>query len=194
MLATKGRFPTDESPNGHGLSRRHLSLALDASLRRLNVETIDLYQLHAWDPLTRLEETLRFLDDAVRAGKINYVGLSNFTGWQLQKAVDIAEFRGLSVPVSMQPQYNLLARAVEWEIAPACQAAGLGMLAWSPLASGWLTGKYQRGEPARPAPGWWRTPTRGCGSGTSAASPSRPGRYSTWCARWPRAAACPWLR
>jgi aryl-alcohol dehydrogenase-like predicted oxidoreductase len=148
VLATKGRFPTDETPNGHGLSRRHLSLALEASLRRLNVETIDLYQLHAWDPLTRLEETLRFLDDAVRAGKINYVGLSNFTGWQLQKAVDLAEFRGLSVPVSMQPQYNLLARAAEWEIVPACQAAGLGMLAWSPLASGWLTGKYRRGEPA----------------------------------------------
>jgi len=147
VLATKGRFPTDDSPNGHGLSRRHLSLALDASLRRLNVQTIDLYQVHAWDPLTRLEETLRFLDDAVRAGKINYVGLSNFTGWQLTKAVDIAEFGGLSVPVSMQPQYNLLARAVEWEIAPACQAAGLGMLAWSPLASGWLTGKYRRGEP-----------------------------------------------
>jgi aryl-alcohol dehydrogenase-like predicted oxidoreductase len=148
VLATKGRFPTDESPNGHGLSRRHLSLALDASLRRLNVETIDLYQVHGWDPLTPVEETLRFLDDAVRAGKINYVGLSNFTGWQLQKAVDIAEFRGLSAPVSIQPQYNLLARAVEWEIAPACEAAGLGMLAWSPLASGWLTGKYQRGEPS----------------------------------------------
>ena len=83
----------------------------------------------------------------MRAGKINYVGLSNFTGWQLQKAVDIAECRGLSAPVSMQPQYNLLARAVEWEIVPACQAAGLGLLAWSPLASGWLTGKYRRGEP-----------------------------------------------
>ncbi len=147
VLATKGRFPTDESPNGHGLSRRHLSLALDASLRRLNVQTIDLYQVHAWDPLTRLEETLRFLDDAVRAGKVNYVGLSNFTGWQLQKAVDMAECRGLSVPVSVQPQYSLLARAVEWEIVPACQAAGLGMLAWSPLASGWLTGKYRPGEP-----------------------------------------------
>jgi aryl-alcohol dehydrogenase-like predicted oxidoreductase len=147
VLATKGRFPTDESPNGHGLSRRHLALALDASLRRLNVDTIDLYQLHGWDPLTRVEETLRFLDDAVRAGKINYVGLSNFTGWQLQKALDIAEFRGLSAPVSVQPQYNLLARAVEWEIVPACQAAGLGLLAWSPLASGWLTGKYRRGEP-----------------------------------------------
>jgi aryl-alcohol dehydrogenase-like predicted oxidoreductase len=122
-------------------------LALDASLRRLNVDTIELYQLHGWDPLTRVEETLRFLDDAVRAGKINYVGLSNFTGWQLQKALDIAEFRGLSAPVSVQPQYNLLARAVEWEIVPACQAAGLGLLAWSPLASGWLTGKYRRGEP-----------------------------------------------
>src|SRR6201981_3187556 len=150
VLATKGRFPTDESPNGHGLSRRHLSLALEASLRRLNVATIDLYQVHGWDPLTRLEETLRFLDDAVRAGKINYAGLSNFTGWQLQKAVDIAEFRGLSAPVSMQAQYNLLARAVEWESVPACQAAGLGMLAWSPLASGWLTGKYQRGAPPPP--------------------------------------------
>jgi aryl-alcohol dehydrogenase-like predicted oxidoreductase len=147
VLATKGRFPTDETPNGHGLSRRHLAMALDASLRRLNVETIDLYQMHGWDPLTRVEETLRFLDDAVRAGKINYVGLSNFTGWQLQKAVDIAEFRGLSAPVAMQPQYNLLARAIEWEIVPACQAAGLGLLAWSPLASGWLTGKYRRSEP-----------------------------------------------
>jgi aryl-alcohol dehydrogenase-like predicted oxidoreductase/L-aminopeptidase/D-esterase-like protein len=147
VLATKGRFPTDESPNGHGASRRHLSMALDASLRRLNVATIDLYQVHGWDPLTPLEETLRFLDDAVRAGKISYVGVSNFTGWQLQKAVDVAAFRGLAAPVCVQPQYNLLARAVEWEIVPACQAAGLGMLAWSPLASGWLTGKYQRGEP-----------------------------------------------
>jgi len=147
VLATKGRFPTDDSPNGHGLSRQHLARALDASLRRLNLDRVDLYQVHAWDPLTPVEETLRFLDDSVRAGKINYVGLSNFTGWQLQKAVDIAEFRGLSAPVCVQPQYSLLARAVEWEIVPACQAAGLGLLAWSPLASGWLTGKYRRGEP-----------------------------------------------
>lgn len=147
VLATKGRFPTDDSPNGHGLSRQHLARALDASLRRLNLDRVDLYQVHAWDPLTPVEETLRFLDDSVRAGKINYVGLSNFTGWQLQKAVDVAEFRGLSAPVCVQPQYSLLARAVEWEIVPACQAAGLGLLAWSPLASGWLTGKYRRGEP-----------------------------------------------
>ena len=147
VVATKGRFPTDDTPNGHGLSRQHLARALDASLRRLNLDRIDLYQVHAWDPLTPVEETLRFLDDSVRAGKINYVGLSNFTGWQLQKAVDIAAFRGLSAPVTVQPQYNLLARAAEWEIVPACQAAGLGLLAWSPLASGWLTGKYRRGEP-----------------------------------------------
>ncbi len=147
VLATKGRFPTDDSPNGHGLSRQHLARALDASLRRLNLERVDLYQVHAWDPLTPVEETLRFLDDAVRAGKINYVGLSNFTGWQLQRAVDVAEFRGLAAPVSVQTQYNLLSRAIEWEIVPACQAAGLGLLAWSPLASGWLTGKYRRGEP-----------------------------------------------
>jgi aryl-alcohol dehydrogenase-like predicted oxidoreductase len=147
VIATKGRFPAGPGPNGHGLSRQHLSRALDGSLRRLQVDTIDLYQLHGWDPLTRVEETLRFLDDAVRAGKINYVGLSNFTAWQIQKYVDLAEAGGLSSgPVAVQPQYNLLARAIEWEIIPACQAAGLGLLPWSPLARGWLTGKYRRGE------------------------------------------------
>jgi aryl-alcohol dehydrogenase-like predicted oxidoreductase len=147
VIATKGRFPTDDSPNGHGLSRRHLSWALDASLRRLNVDTIDLYQLHGWDPLTPVEETLRFLDDAICAGKILYAGLSNFLAYQIQKYVDIADASGLaSRPVTVQPQYNLLARAIEWEIVPACQAEGLGLLCWSPLASGWLTGKYRRGE------------------------------------------------
>jgi aryl-alcohol dehydrogenase-like predicted oxidoreductase len=145
VIATKGRFPTDETPNGHGLSRRHLSLALDASLRRLGVETIDLYQLHGWDPLTPVEETLRFLDDAVHAGKIRYAGLSNFLGYQIQKYVDLADGLNLaSRPVSVQPQYNLLARAIEWEVGPAAEAAGLGLLPWSPLASGWLTGKYRR--------------------------------------------------
>ena len=98
VLATKGRFPTDDTPNGHGLSRQHLARALDASLRRLNLDRVDLYQVHAWDPLTPVEETLRFLDDAVRAGKVNYVGLSNFTGWQVQKAVDVAD-----VPRAVRP-------------------------------------------------------------------------------------------
>ena len=147
VVATKGRFPAGPGPNGLGLSRQHLSRALDGSLRRLGVDTIDLYQLHGWDPLTGVEETLRFLDDAVRAGKINYVGLSNFTAWQIQKYVDLASAGALSSgPVAVQPQYNLLARAIEWEIIPACQAAGLGLLPWSPLASGWLTGKYRRGQ------------------------------------------------
>lgn len=147
VLATKGRFPMGDGPNDVGLSRRHLSAALDASLGRLGTETIDLYQVHAHDPITPIEETLRFLDDAVHAGKIAYVGLSNFTGWQLQKAVDIADFRGLSVPVTLQPQYNLLVREIEWEIVPAVADAGMGMLPWSPLGGGWLTGKYSRDSP-----------------------------------------------
>jgi aryl-alcohol dehydrogenase-like predicted oxidoreductase len=146
VIASKARFPTGKGPNDLGLSRRHLSTALDASLRRLQLDTIDLYQVHAWDPLTPLEETLRFLDDAVRSGKIRYVGLSNFTGWQLQRAVDLAEFHGWSVPVTLQPHYNLLGRELEWEIVPACEANGLGILPWSPLAGGWLTGKYKPDE------------------------------------------------
>jgi len=151
VLATKGRFPVSDEPNGAGLSRRHLDKALTASLRRLSIDTIDLYQVHAWDPLTPIEETLSFLDGAVRAGKIRYIGLSNFTGWQVQKTVDIAEFGGLARPVTLQPQYNLLAREVEWEIVPACESAGLGLLPWSPLAGGILTGKYRRD--AQPASG-----------------------------------------
>jgi aryl-alcohol dehydrogenase-like predicted oxidoreductase len=147
VIATKGRFPTTDDPNGHGLSRRHLAAALDASLRRLGAEAVDLYQLHGWDPLTPIEETLRFLDDAAQAGKIRYFGLSNFLGYQIQKYVDLASMHGLIRPVTVQPQYNLLARAIEWEVVPACQAEGLGLLAWSPLASGWLTGKYQRDKP-----------------------------------------------
>jgi aryl-alcohol dehydrogenase-like predicted oxidoreductase len=144
VLATKGRFPMGNGPNQLGLSRRHLATALDDSLRRLGIERIDLYQVHAHDPLTPIDETLRFLDDAVRAGKINYVGLSNYTGWQLQRAVDLAEFRNLSCPVTLQPQYSLLAREIEWEVIPAAQANGLGLLPWSPLGGGWLTGKYSR--------------------------------------------------
>lgn len=144
VLATKARFAMGPDANEVGLSRRHLDRALEASLRRLQVDTIDLYQVHAYDPLTPLEETLRFMDDAVRAGKVRYVGLSNFAGWQVQRAVDVADRRGWPVPVTMQPQYNLLAREVEWEVVPACQANRLGLLPWSPLGGGWLTGKYTR--------------------------------------------------
>jgi aryl-alcohol dehydrogenase-like predicted oxidoreductase len=161
VLATKGRFPTGDGPNDVGLSRRHLRRALDASLDRLGVDHIDLYQVHAWDPLTPLDETLRFLDDAVRAGKIGYVGLSNYTAWQLQRAVDLAEFRGWSVPVTLQPQYNLLVREIEWEIVPACEANGLGLLPWSPLGGGWLTGKYRRDERPSGATRLGEDPERG---------------------------------
>ncbi len=146
VLATKGRFPMAEGPNDLGLSRRHLARALDDSLRRLGVEAVDLYQVHAWDPYTPIDETLAFLDDVVGAGKVHYIGLSNFTGWQLQKTVDLAEARGLTRPVTLQPQYNLLVREIEWEIVPACLENGLGILPWSPLGGGWLTGKYSRDE------------------------------------------------
>ena len=149
VLATKGRFPMGEEPNAVGTSRRHLRRALEDSLTRLGVEHVDLYQLHAWDPHTPLEETLRFLDDAVRAGKIGYPGLSNFTGWQVQKAVDLAERHGWAVPVTLQPSYSLLVREIEHEIVPACEHNGLGLLPWSPLAGGWLSGKYTR--EARPS-------------------------------------------
>ena len=144
VLATKGRFPTGEAPNDVGLTRRHLPRAVDASLGRLGIETIDLYQVHAWDPLTPIAETLDVLTDLVRAGKIHYLGLSNFTGWQIAKTVAVAAAEGLEVPVTLQPQYNLLVREIEWEMVPSCLDAGLGLLPWSPLGGGWLTGKYAR--------------------------------------------------
>ena len=143
VLATKGRFPMDDSPNGAGLSAAHLTRALDGSLRRLGVDAVDLYQLHAFDPWTPLEETLRTLDGFVRAGKIRYYGLSNFTGWQLTKAVHLARALNMPGPVTLQPQYSLLVREVEWEIVPAALDAGVGLLPWSPLGGGWLSGKYQ---------------------------------------------------
>jgi aryl-alcohol dehydrogenase-like predicted oxidoreductase len=144
VLATKGRFPMDDSPNGVGLSAVHLTRALDGSLRRLGVDAVDLYQLHAFDPWTPLEETLRTLDGFVRVGKIRYYGLSNFTGWQLTKAVHMAQALDVPGPVTLQPQYSLLVREIEWEIVPAALDAGVGLLPWSPLGGGWLSGKYQR--------------------------------------------------
>jgi aryl-alcohol dehydrogenase-like predicted oxidoreductase len=161
VIASKGRFPTGTGPNDVGLSRRHLSRALDASLRRLGVEAIDLYQVHAWDPLTPLDETWRFLDDAVAAGKVHYVGLSNLTGWQVQRVSDLADLRGWLRPVTLQPQYNLLVREIEWEIVPACLENGLGLLPWSPLGGGWLTGKYQRDERPSGATRLGEDPNRG---------------------------------
>ena len=146
VVATKGRFGQEGPGNGEGLSARHLTRALDNSLRRLGLDAVDLYQLHAFDPLTPMEETLRTLDGFVRAGKIRYYGLSNFTGWQLTKAVYLARALNIAAPVTLQPQYSLLVREIEWEIVPAAVDAGMGLLPWSPLGGGWLTGKYQRSE------------------------------------------------
>ena len=146
VLATKGRFPMGDGPNASGLSRRQLTRALDASLTRLGLDHVDLYQVHAFDALTPLEETLRTLDGFVRDGKIGYYGLSNFTGWQLTKAVHTARALGLNEPVTLQPQYSLVVREIEWEIVPAALDAGMGLLPWSPLGGGWLSGKYKRDE------------------------------------------------
>ena len=151
VLATKGRFPTADDPNGAGLSVRHLTRALDASLARLGVDRVDLYQAHAYDPVTPLEETLRTMDGFVRAGKVAYWGLSNFTGWQLTKLVQLAQAMGVAAPVTLQPQYSLVVREIEWEIVPAALDAGMGLLPWSPLGGGYLSGKYTRDQ--RPGAG-----------------------------------------
>lgn len=161
VVASKGRFPMGTGPNDVGLSRRHLRRALDASLSRLGVEHLDLYQVHSWDPLTPLEETLGFLDDAVRSGKIGHYGFSNYTGWQLTKAAWMAKAHGWDAPVTLQPQYSLLVREIESEIVPAALDAGIGLLPWSPLGGGWLTGKYKRGTEPTGATRLGEDPQRG---------------------------------
>jgi aryl-alcohol dehydrogenase-like predicted oxidoreductase len=161
VLATKGRFPMGEGPNDVGLSRRHLRTALDASLTRLGVDHIDLYQMHAWDALTPIDETLTFLNDAVTAGKIGYYGFSNYLGWQLTKAVHRAIALHLAPPVTLQPQYSLLVRDIEHEVVPASLDAGIGLLPWSPLGGGWLTGKYVRDQAPTGASRLGENPERG---------------------------------
>ena len=161
VIATKGRFPTADHPNGVGLSRRHLTDALDGSLRRLGVDRIDVYQVHAWDPLTPLEETIRFFDDAIAAGKVHYFGLSNFIGWQIAAVSERAKVAGCPAPVMLQPQYNLLTRMIEVEVVPACLEYGIGLIPWSPLGGGWLTGKYKRDERPTGATRLGEDPTRG---------------------------------
>ena len=161
VLATKGRFPTDDTANGQGLSARHLTRALDASLTRLGVDSVDLYQCHAFDALTPLEETLRTLDGMVGNGKIRYYGFSNFTGWQLTKAIHLARAMNLAAPVTLQPQYNLLVREIEWEVVPAARDANLGLLPWSPLGGGWLSGKYKRDQRPSGATRLGEDPDRG---------------------------------
>ena len=161
VIATKARFPMGIGPNDLGLTRRHLGRALDASLGRLGVEQIDLYQMHAWDALTPIEETLGFLNDAVVQGKIAYYGFSNYLGWQLTKAVHVAKCHGWAAPVTLQPQYSLLVRDIEHEVVPAALDANIGLLPWSPLGGGWLSGKYVRDQAPTGATRLGENPERG---------------------------------
>ena len=147
VLATKVRGRMGTGPNDEGLSRRHIMLAVENSLRRLRTDHIDLYQCHSFDPSTPLEETLRALDDLVRQGKVRYIGCSNFAAWQIAKAHGISDRLGLERFVSVQPQYSLLVRKIEAELLPFCESEGVGAIVYSPLARGVLTGKYQAGAP-----------------------------------------------
>lgn len=146
VIATKARGAQGPGPNDVGLSRLHLTRALEASLRRLNTEYIDLYQMHAWDPETPIEETMATLDGFVRSGKVRYIGCSNFTGSQIVEAQWAAARQNGTPFVSLQPRYSLLAREIEADVLPACMRHGMGTLIYSPLAGGMLSGKYRRGE------------------------------------------------
>ena len=150
LIATKARFRSGPGPNDVGLSRHHIITSCEASLRRLGTDWIDLYQVHEWDAMTPLEETLEALDGLVRTGKVRYLGCSNYAAWQLMKALGIAERRGFDRFVSEQIYYSVLNREAEHELLPASVEEGLGNLIWSPLAGGLLTGKYRRDAPAPP--------------------------------------------
>jgi aryl-alcohol dehydrogenase-like predicted oxidoreductase len=145
LIATKARMSMGEGPNDAGLSRHHLIRSVEASLRRLRTDHIDLYQVHEWDGQTPLEETLTALDDLVRSGKIRYIGASNYAGWHLMKALAISDQRNLQRFVSQQIYYSLQNRDAESELVPVALDQGLGILVWSPLAGGLLSGKYRRG-------------------------------------------------
>src|SRR4051812_8715772 len=164
LVATKARMPMGDGPNDAGLSRHHLIAGCEASLRRLRADHIDLYQVHEWDGHTPLEETLAALDDLVRSGKVRYVGCSNYTGWQLMKALGLSERLRLERFVSQQIHYSLQAREAEYELIPAGLDGGLGVMVWSPLAGGLLSGKYRRGEQgpegARQLTDWDEPPVR----------------------------------
>ena len=149
ILATKVRGRTGQGPNDVGLSRHHIIESCNASLKRLGTDYIDLYQMHSFDPYTPQEETLRALDDLVRSGKVRYIGASNHTGWQLMKALAISDKQNLEKFVTLQAYYSLIARDLENELVPLCLDQNLGILPWSPLGGGFLTGKYKR-EKERP--------------------------------------------
>lgn len=145
IIATKVRGTMGPGPNDKGLTRKHIMQQVDASLKRLQLDYIDLYQVHSFDPLTPLEETLRALDDLVRSGKVRYIGASNFAAWQLMKALDYSVYNQVAKFVSLQAHYTIATRELERELVPLMTDQKLGLLVWSPLAGGLLTGKYKRG-------------------------------------------------
>jgi 1-deoxyxylulose-5-phosphate synthase len=145
VVATKAYYPMSDDPNDRGLSRKHLLSAIDASLTRLGTDYVDLFQIHRWDPDTPIDETLRALDDIVRAGKARYVGASSMMAWQFMKALASADRHGWTRFASMQNHYNLVYREEEREMLPLCREEGIGVLPWSPLARGFLAGNRRRG-------------------------------------------------
>ena len=164
LIASKARFPMGEGPNDRGLSRYHLARACEASLQRLRTDVIDLYQVHEWDGLTPLEETLEALDMLVRQGKVRYIGCSNYSGWHLMKALGISEREHRQRFISQQIHYTLEAREAEYELIPIALDQGLGVMVWSPLAGGLLSGKHRRDQAApegtRQLAGWPEPPIR----------------------------------
>jgi aryl-alcohol dehydrogenase-like predicted oxidoreductase len=163
LIATKARMRMSDAPNHGGAGRHHLIASLEKSLQRLRTDHVDLYQIHEWDGETPLQETLSTLDALVRAGKIRYVGVSNYAGWQLLKALGTSDRLGLERFVSEQIHYSLQAREAEYELVPAAIDQGLGILVWSPLAGGLLSGRYRRGRPqpeGRQLAGWGEPPVR----------------------------------
>jgi len=161
MVATKVRFPMGKGPNDRGLSRHHIIKSCEASLKRLKRETIDLYQMHQWDGETPVEETIDALDALQRSGKVRYIGVSNWSGWHIMKALAASDARHQARFVSQQIYYSLQAREAEFELVPVSVDQGLGILIWSPLAGGLLSGKYRRGKPmpeGRHLNGWGEPP------------------------------------
>lgn len=144
VLATKTRFAMGEGPNDTGLSRLQIQNSVEASLRRLGTETIDLLYMHSWDPLTPIEESLRAFDDLVRAGKVRYIGVSNFKAWQLMKSLALSDAHEWARFIAAQYQYSLVVRDIEFEYTDLCQTEGVGLVPWGPLGGGFLSGKYAR--------------------------------------------------
>jgi aryl-alcohol dehydrogenase-like predicted oxidoreductase len=148
LVATKVFFKMGDGPNDQSASRQHIMAGVEASLRRLQTDYIDLYQIHRWDDETPIDETMQALNDLVRDGKVRYIGASNFSGWQLTHANAVAELKSWTKFVSIQPHYHMMARDIEKDLIPVCDYFGIGILPYFPLAGGFLTGKYREGQPA----------------------------------------------